>query len=170
MPVARRVFAAAVQPFALPPRPVRRPRGLLPCVAAGVLSLSAALAPAAPVEVPDPAAWSQLSPAERARRRAELQQRLEGATLQERAQFRRQLRERLEGLSPQDRRALIGRTREQWQQLPPEQRERLVQERRERLQAMSPAERRQLLQQRRLMLEKLSPEEREALREKLPER
>jgi hypothetical protein len=171
-PVASKALNTMSLLFDGPRNPRRR---WLAGLAAGAFVLvlagpGARQAQAAPVDVPDPKAWAQLAPAEQARRRADLQQRLEQATPQERKQFRRQLRERLEALSPAERQALIGQTREQWRQLPPEERERLVQERRERLLSMPPTERRQLLQQRRLMLEKLSPEERAALREKLLER
>lgn len=67
---------------------------------------------AAPLEVPDPAAWAALSPQAQATRRAELRQRLRQATPQERAAFRNRLRERLEGMTPEQRQALAGCTRE----------------------------------------------------------
>ena len=131
--------------------------------------LFGAAAHAAP-EVPDPQAWSRLSPAEQAERRATLRQQLEASTPEERQAFRSALRERLQRLTPEQRDALVDRTRERWQALPPAQRERLADERRERLRAMSPAERRQMLRERRAVLESLSPEERATLREKLPVR
>lgn len=151
------------------------PRAAVPLITAlalGAAWLLAAASPAfaAPVEVPDPKVWVKLTPEEQARRRAEIQQRLQAATPEERQSFRRRLRERLESLSPEERQAIAGQTRERWQQMAPEERERLARERREQVQAMTPEERRQLLQQRRQMLDKLSPEERAALREKLPSR
>ena len=73
----------------------------LGCYVAWLLPLGAAHA--APVDAPDPAAWSALSPQEQAARRAELKRQLQAATPQERAAFRSRLRERLEGLTPEQR-------------------------------------------------------------------
>jgi hypothetical protein len=138
-------------------------------LSAALIGLAASAAHAAP-DVPDPQAWSRLSPAEQIERRAELRRQLEASTPEQRQAFRSALRERLQSLTPEQREALVNRTRERWQALPPAQRERLADERRDRLRAMSPAERRQMLRERRAVLESLSPEERATLREKLPVR
>lgn len=154
---------------ATPRPPGRRVARRVAVLAILLLGLAWAIgARAQPLEVPDPQAWAQLSPAEQAARRAEIAQRLKQAPPAERQAFRRALAERLQTLTPEQRQALAGQTLERWNQLSPQERERLQEERRARLQAMTPQERRQLLQQRRAILEKLTPEERARLREPLP--
>lgn len=148
----------------VPPRQLLHLPGLL----ATLLVCAASVAFAAPPAVPDPAAWSQLSPQQQAERRAAIREQLQSATPAERQAFRQALRQRLEQLSPQQREQLIGAQLERWQALTPKERERLQQERRERIQALSPDERRDMLRQRREILQKLSPEERAALRAPLP--
>lgn len=137
-------------------------------LAALLLASAAPLLLAAPIEVPDPKVWAQLSPEAQAQQREALRRQLALATPAERQAFRQAMRERLQALSPPERQALAAQTRLRWDAMTPEQRQRLAEERRAQVQAMSPEQRRELLQQRRAMLDKLSPEERRALRQKLP--
>lgn len=160
--------AAAAGTGAAPQWPQAWQRGLWAAATGLMLGLAMLPLQAAPVEVPDPKGWAQLSPEDQAQRREALKRQLVQATPAERQAFRQALRERLQALSPQDRQALAAQTRLSWDAMTPEQRQRLVAERRAQVQAMSPEQRRELLQQRQAMLDKLSPEERRALRQKLP--
>lgn len=160
--------AAAASTDAVPWWPQAWQRGLWAAATGLVLGVAMLPLQAAPVEVPDPKGWAQLSPEDQAQRREALKRQLVQATPAERQAFRQALRERLQALSPQDRQALAAQTRLSWDAMTPEQRQRLVAERRAQVQAMSPEQRRELLQQRQAMLDKLSPEERRALRQKLP--